>query len=67
MERIVCTRLKELNEDGTTLILSTHRQSLSAIADRFVILDSGRKVLDGSKESVMKRLSENQVPQKSKG
>ena len=67
MERIVCTRLKELSANGTTLILSTHRQSLSAIADRYVILDAGRKVLDGSKEIVTKRLTENQVIDKSKG
>lgn len=60
MERIVCARLKELNAGGTTLILCTHRQSLSAIADRFVILDAGRKVIDGSKDSVMQRLAETQ-------
>ncbi len=60
MERIVCTRLKELNASGTTLILSTHRQSLSAIVDRFVILEGGRKVLDGAKDTVMQRLNANQ-------
>jgi ATP-binding cassette subfamily C protein LapB len=67
MERIVCTRLKELNAAGTTLILCTHRQSLAAVADRFVILDAGRKVLDGSKETVMKRLAENQPAATGKG
>jgi ATP-binding cassette subfamily C protein LapB len=67
MERIVCERLKELNAGGTTLILCTHRQSLAAVADRFVILDAGRKVLDGSKDSVIKTLKENQLAQGSKG
>jgi ATP-binding cassette, subfamily C, bacterial LapB len=67
MERIVCTRLKELNAAGITLILCTHRQSLAAVADRFVILDAGRKVLDGSKETVMKRLAENQPAATGKG
>lgn len=67
MERIVCERLKELNAGGTTLILCTHRRSLAAVADRFVILDAGRKVLDGSKDSVIKTLKENQLAQGSKG
>jgi ATP-binding cassette subfamily C protein LapB len=49
------------------LILCTHRQSLAAVADRFVILDAGRKVLDGSKETVMKRLAENQPAATGKG
>lgn len=56
MERRVALRLKELNADGTTLILCTHRQSLAAIAGRYVILDHGRKVLDGTQEAVMQRL-----------
>ena len=56
MERRVTARLKELNDGGTTLILCTHRQSLAAIAGRFVILDKGRKILDGTQEAVMERL-----------
>jgi len=63
MERVVSTRLKELNASGVTLILSTHRQSLAAIANRYVILDAGRKVLDGSRQSVLKRLAETQTEQ----
>ncbi len=57
MERQVCERLTELNASGTTLILSTHRQSVAAVADRYVILEGGRKVLDGSRELVLQQLS----------
>jgi len=67
MEGVVCKRLKELNANGTTLILCTHRQTLAAVADRFVVLDAGRKVLDGSKDSMLKRLAENKVAQGGKG
>lgn len=57
MERQVCERLTELNEAGTTLILCTHRQSVAAIAKRYVILDGGRKALDGGRELVQQQLA----------
>jgi ATP-binding cassette subfamily C protein LapB len=57
MERKVCDRLAELNREGTALMLCTHRQSLADIADRFVILDAGRKVLDGPRAEVMRALA----------
>ncbi|MCR9125640.1 MAG: type I secretion system permease/ATPase [Rhodobacteraceae bacterium] len=61
MERVVCARLKALNAEGVTLILCTHRQSLANIADRFVILETGRKVLDGSRDAVTARLRDNEA------
>jgi ATP-binding cassette subfamily C protein LapB len=59
METDVITRLKQLNAQGTGLILCTHRMSLAAIADRFAIMDHGRIVLDGPREQVLKKLHEN--------
>lgn len=61
MEGRVCARLKELGAEGTGLVLCTHRQSLAAVADRFVVLDQGRKILDGPREEVMRRLLQNQT------
>ncbi|WP_425093689.1 type I secretion system permease/ATPase [Tropicimonas sp. S265A] len=57
MEATVTARLRALGETGISLILCTHRQSLAQIADRFVVLDQGRKVLDGPRAQMMARLA----------
>ncbi|MEM9395522.1 MAG: type I secretion system permease/ATPase [Pseudomonadota bacterium] len=57
MEAVVTARLRELGESGVTIILCTHRQSLAQIADRFIVLDQGRKVLEGPREEIMTRLA----------
>jgi len=64
METDVTSRLKDLNANGTGLILCTHRQSLAAIADRFVVMDHGRVVLDGPRESVLEQLRANSASSK---
>jgi ATP-binding cassette subfamily C protein LapB len=56
MESRVASRLTELCGAGTGLILCTHRQSLAAIAPRFVVIDKGRKMLDGPRDEVLDRL-----------
>jgi ATP-binding cassette subfamily C protein LapB len=56
METDVITRLKELNRAGTGLVVCTHRQSLAAIADRLLVMDQGRIVLDGPRAEVLTRL-----------
>ncbi|GGH32486.1 ATP-binding cassette, subfamily C, LapB [Cribrihabitans marinus] len=56
MEAGVIARLRELNAGGTGLVISTHRQSLAAIAGRLVVLDRGRAVLDGPRAEVLARL-----------
>lgn len=62
METLVTDRLRALGRDsGTGLILCTHRNSLAAIADRFVVMDRGRIVLDGAPSDVMGRLREAQA------
>ena len=58
MEKVVCARLKELNASGVTLILCTHRQSLAAIADRYVVLERGRKVVDDARSAVVARMAQ---------
>ncbi|MEM6635190.1 MAG: type I secretion system permease/ATPase [Pseudomonadota bacterium] len=57
MEARVTERLRAFAEDtGAGLILCTHRPSLAAIAQRMIVLDNGRKVLDGPREEVLSRL-----------
>lgn len=59
MEARVIARLRTLSAEGVGLVLCTHRQSLAALADRFVLLDGGRLVMDGPKAQVMERLRQN--------
>jgi ATP-binding cassette, subfamily C, bacterial LapB len=56
METAFIERIGMLKAEIPTLILCTHRMSLAATAERFVVLDQGRKVLDGPKEEVMATL-----------
>jgi ATP-binding cassette subfamily C protein LapB len=56
MEGRVAARLAELGATGTGMILCTHRQSLAAIAPRFVVIEKGKKVLDGPRDDVLNRL-----------
>jgi ATP-binding cassette subfamily C protein LapB len=58
METQVTERLSALREDGTALILCTHRPGLAALAGRMVVLDKGRKVLDGESQKVLGRLQQ---------
>ncbi len=50
--------IKRLNEQlkGRTLILVTHRLSLLALTDRIIVMENGRKVEDGPKTEVLKKL-----------
>ena len=56
-ETTIIERLSELNSEGTTLIVATHRHSLTPILNRLVVVDKGRKVMDGKREAVLKRLA----------
>ncbi len=58
-EALVIERLRQLQQSGVGMILSTHRMSLAAIADRFVVLEKGRKVMDGPRETVLSQLNKN--------
>ena len=63
METAFIQRIAALKTEIPTLILCTHRMSLAATAERFVVLDQGRKVLDGPKDEVMAALRAAQARQ----
>ena len=58
METQVTERLSGLREDGAALILCTHRPGLAALAGRMIVMDKGRKVLDGSSQQVLGTLKQ---------
>ena len=63
-ESVVIKRLQELQNDGVTLLISTHRNSLARTVDRLVILDRGRIVADGPSANILAQLQGGQKPQK---
>ncbi|MEP1537437.1 MAG: type I secretion system permease/ATPase [Paracoccaceae bacterium] len=60
METAVIERLQELAGGKTTLLFCTHRMSLAKLANRFIVLDHGRKVLDGPRDDALKTLRDAQ-------
>lgn len=44
-----------------TLLLVTHRASLLSLVERLIILDNGKIIADGPKESVMSALKKGQI------
>ena len=54
-ERRFAARLQALRA-GRTLILATHRASLLRLVDRVIVLDGGRIVDDGPRDTVLTRL-----------
>ena len=46
---------------GRTLLLVTHRQSMLTLAERILVIDSGRVAADGPKEKVLKALASGQI------
>ena len=56
MEAAVTARLGGLRDGTRTLIFCTHRMSLAALADRFIVIDQGRIVLDGPRSAVLEQL-----------
>ena len=46
---------------GKTMILVTHRSSLLQLAQRLVVIDRGKIVADGPKETVMEALKQGRV------
>ncbi len=57
-EALVVERLSELQRSGVGMVLCTHRMSLAAISDRYVVIDQGRKVMDGPKATVLQQLNQ---------
>jgi ATP-binding cassette subfamily C protein LapB len=46
---------------GKTMIIVTHRTSLLELADRIIVMDSGRIVADGPKDQVVKALRDGRI------
>jgi len=55
-EERVISSVRE-NIDGKTMIMATHKMSLLKLVERLLVMDNGKLVLDGTKEEVMKRLT----------
>ncbi|MCB1490610.1 MAG: type I secretion system permease/ATPase [Rhodobiaceae bacterium] len=48
--------LREIADEGVTLLIATHRDRLLDIASRLLVFDKGRLMADGPKEGVMTKL-----------
>jgi len=59
-ERAIIENLKTYIE-GRTLIVVTHRNSLLALADRILVVDSGKVVADGKRDAVIAALREGKI------
>jgi ATP-binding cassette subfamily C protein LapB len=59
-ERAIIDNLKTYME-GRTLIVVTHRNSLLALADRILVIDSGKVVADGQRDAVISALREGKI------
>ena len=46
---------------GRTLVVATHRSTLLTLCDRIIVMDAGRIVADGPRESVMAALSSGKI------
>lgn len=46
---------------GRTLLVATHRSTLLTLCERIIVMDSGRIVADGPRESVMAALSSGKI------
>ncbi len=57
--REVLDTVRKLNrEKGITIVLITHHMDEAAMADRVVVMDGGRVVMDGTPEEVLVRVEE---------
>ncbi len=56
MQTLIIDRLAELNKTGVGMVICTHRQSLAAMAERLIVMDQGRAVLDGPRADVLDKL-----------
>ena len=59
-ERTVISNLKTFVE-GKTLVVVTHRNSILELVDRIVVLDNGKIVADGPRETVLSALKKGQI------
>lgn len=60
LENHVSKNLSQLSQDKT-LVLITHRSSLLDLVDRLIVMDNGKIVADGPKQSVLKALQQGSI------
>ena len=62
-------RLKQLAQRDMTIIISTHRMSLSSFVDRLLVFDKGRLMADGPRDKVLAMLQSGKAaqPQQTRG
>lgn len=65
-EAIVIRRLKELQDDGVAMMISTHRHSLASIVKKLVVLDNGKLVANGPTQVILDKLA-GKVTNRGKG
>lgn len=53
--------IRRAAEGGAGLLIATHRQTVLDIVDRLIVVDGGRIVADGPRDSVIKALAEGRV------
>ena len=56
-EQLFIDKLRTAVAPGQTLIVSTHRNAMLALVDRLIVLDEGRIIADGPKDSVLGALT----------
>ncbi|WP_108651460.1 type I secretion system permease/ATPase [Dongshaea marina] len=65
-EALVRDELKKMGNEHT-LLLITHRTSILDLVDRLIVLENGRLVADGPKQTVMRMLREGKIRASYKG
>ncbi len=59
-ESFIKTKLAPYIQNKTTIIM-THRVSMLSLVDRIIIIDGGKIIMDGPRETVLQALSQGQV------
>jgi len=59
-EHLFVERLQAAISADQTLIISTHRPALFSLCNRIIVLDNGKVVADGPKETIMRQASSTQ-------
>jgi len=49
--------LREVAEQGATLLVATHKSAMLALFDRLIVLQGGRIVVDGPRDAVVAKLA----------
>lgn len=58
-ERRLINQLATAISPETTLVISTHRNSMLELIDRLIVLENGRVIADGPKKAVIEQLQKN--------